>query len=115
MQHNGTTIYLEKLLNEYFQVPGYDTQHHDTTKRVYIGDIQETGALYIYQDQEPDVSFLQDEDSESDLFLDVDVEGSGAYSFTIFIPVGYAFQEPNLRAEIDSYRYFGKKYNIQTY
>jgi len=39
MQHDGRTIYLEKLLNEYFTVLGYDPNHHDLTKTIYIDDV----------------------------------------------------------------------------
>jgi hypothetical protein len=115
MQHDGRTIYLEKILNEYFEVVGYDTQNHETSKRVYIGDVLEIDKLYIYQDEEPEVSFLEDDDSSLDIFLQNEAESIINYSWIIFIPDTYVFQEANIRALVDTYRYFGKKYKIQTY
>jgi hypothetical protein len=117
MQHNGTTIDLEHILNQYFQVVGYDDQNHDATKKVYIDDVPQPDKLYIYQDEEDGVSFLgeDDEDTEDDVFLDNDGEGVLSYSWIIYIPDTYVFQEYNIRALVDTYRYFGKKYIIETY
>lgn len=117
MQHDGRTIYLEKMLNEHFQVAGYDHQIHDLTKKVYIDDVPEPDKLYIFQDEEDGVSFLEDDgdDNENDVFLDSDSEGVVSYSWVIFIPDTYAFEEYNIRGLVDTYRYFGKKYKIETY
>jgi hypothetical protein len=115
MQHDGRTIYLEKMLNEHFEVAGYNRQNHDATKTVYIDDVPEPDKLYIFLDEEEGVSWLEDDDSEEDVFLDSDSEGVVSYSWVIFIPDTYVFQEANLRALVDTYRYFGKKYKIETY
>jgi hypothetical protein len=115
MQHDGRTIYLEKMLNEYFEVVGYDHQNHETTKKIYIDDLPEPEKLYIWQEEEEGVSFLEDDDSELDVFLDNDSENVVSYSWIIFIPDTYIFQEERIRALVDTYRYFGKKYKIETY
>jgi hypothetical protein len=117
MQHDGTTISLEKMLNEHFQVVGYDHQNHDATKKIYIDDVPQPDKLYIFQDEEDGVSFLEDDgdDNENDVFLDNDNEGVLSYSWIIYIPDTYVFQEYNIRALVDTYRYFGKKYIIETY
>jgi hypothetical protein len=115
MQHDGRTIYLEKMLNEHFQVVGYDHQNHEITKRVYIDDVLKLDKLYIYQEEEEEVSFLEDDDSYLDIFLQNDAESIINYSWIIFIPDTFTFQEANIRALVDTYRYFGKKYKIQTY
>lgn len=116
MQHDGRTIYLEKILNEFFEVANYNSQNHEATKVVYIEDVDNGKKIYVYQDLESDVSFLEDEpDTIDDLFLDGDGDGDSAYSFVIFIPETFNFTEARLRALIDQYRYIGKKYIIQTY
>jgi hypothetical protein len=117
MQHDGITISLEKLLNEHFAVVGYDHQNHDATKTVYIEDVPQPEKLYIYQDEEDEVIFLEDDDddNENDIFLDNDTEGVLSYSWVIYIPDTYVFQEYYIRALVDTYRYFGKKYKIETY
>ncbi|NHN26749.1 hypothetical protein FIA58_013775 [Flavobacterium jejuense] len=116
MQHDGRTIYLEKVLNDHFEVVGYSHQNHEMTKTIYIEDVAEPDKLYIYQDEEIEDTFIEDEpDSEDDLFLDADGENTTAFSYVIFIPDTYIFSEPKIRALIDIYRYIGKKYQIQTY
>ncbi|WP_264521212.1 hypothetical protein [Flavobacterium sp. N1994] len=117
MQHNGTKIYLEKMLNETFNVSGYDNQNHEATKLIYIEDLPGIDKLYVWQNLEADSSFFEDDgdDNDDDLFLDGDTEGALQYSWTIFMPNTITFNENSLRALVDSYRYIGKKYTIQTY
>ena len=117
MQHNGTKIYLEKMLNEAYTIAGYDTQNHEGTKLIYIDDIAEDEKLYIWQDLEPDTSFLRDDDDDNvdDVFLEGDTESNVASSWTIFMPDTITFTEITLRALVDSYRYIGKKYTVEIY
>ena len=117
MQHNGTKIYLEKMLNESYSVPGYDNQDHEGTKLIYIDDIAQEDKLYIWQNEETDSSFLEDDDdpNEDDVFLVDEESGASFASWTIFMPDTITFQEITLRALVDSYRYIGKKYNIEIY
>lgn len=116
MQHDGRTIYLEKVLNEWFNVVGYDPQYHEATKLVYIDDVIQDEKLYVFQDLETEVTFLEDEpDTTDDVFLDSDYESVGSFSFIIFIPNTFVFDELKVRALVDKYRYIGKKYTIQTY
>ena len=115
MQHDGRKIYLEKVLNEKFEVAGYDHQDHEATKKIYIEDIPETAKLYIHLDLESEVEFMEDADSDDDLFLDADAENVVSYSFIVFVPDSYGLNQLKVRALVDSYRYIGKKYIIQTY
>ena len=117
MQHSGITISLEKVLNEYLAVVGYSPTNHDATKLIYIEDAPIEEALYIFQDNEAETSFLEDDgdDNEDDVFLDNEIEGISQFLWTVFIPSTIEFQETKLRSVIDSYRYIGTKYNIQTY
>lgn len=107
MQHNSQVIYLEKMLNEYFDVPGYDTQNHQATKTVYISDAPQSEVVYIYQTLE-----------NQPLYLDTVYLGAAvtiAYKFIVNIPEAYSFVEAKLRAIIDFYKLAGKRYIIQTY
>lgn len=115
MQHTGICIDLEKMLNEAYAVPGYDHQNHEATKKIYIEDLPRKERLYVHQDNETETLFLQDDDSENDIFLDGPLEGNIAYSFIIFMPDTISFDEITLRAKVDFYRYFGKKYTIEIY
>jgi len=116
MQHDGRTIYLEKVLNEHFNVPGYDTDDHEGTKTVYIEEADSEEDFYVHLDQEEQVEFLNDaDDDQEDIFIETETETPFAYAFIVWVPEAYEFQEVKLRAFIDIYRYIGKKYIIQTY
>ena len=116
MQHNGTKIYLEKLLNEAYNVDGYNANFHEATKKIYIEDIEPTAKLYIFQDEEAESLFLEDDgdDNEDDVFLEDGVDETSA-SWVVYMPDNISFVEVKLRALIDSYRYIGKKYLIEIY
>ena len=88
-QHDGTTISLEKMLNDLFDVEDYDATNHDITKKIYIENEPSMLALYVFQDDETSVDFLQDEgdDTDDDVFLDNDNEGTSNFNFIIFIPI----------------------------
>lgn len=117
MQHDGSTISLEKVLNEYFGVVNYASTAHDATKKIYIGDVTNEAFTYIHQDDEVDVIFLEDDDddNEDDIFLDNDSEGHLKLQFIIFIPDTIEFDESRLRAMLETYRYVGTTYTIETY
>ncbi len=115
MQHDGRKIYLEKVLNEAFNVVGYDHQNHETTKKIFIEDIARSEKIYIHQDNELDVIFMEDDgdDNDNDIFIDVDTDYN--YSWIINMPSDIPFLEYNLRALVDSFRYAGKIYTINIY
>ena len=107
MQHNSQVINLEKMLNEYFQVVGYDHQDHENTKTVFISDAEQAERYYLYQP-----------DEEQPLYIGLIYVGGIVnvnYRFIVNIPNSYVFVEQKLRAEIDYYKLAGKKYIIQTY
>ena len=111
MQHDGRKIYLEKLLNDYFKVATYDANDHEGTKTVYIENLAPPGEVFIYQPDEEKPIFLE----PTEVFISQENEMLSDYSFTVFIPNMYTFNEPTVRALIDKYRYIGKLYKIETY
>ena len=111
MQHDGRKIYLEKVLNDYFQVLGYNPSDHENTKTVYIENIPQPKEIFIYQPEEDQPVFLE----PNEVFLMQENESLTAFAFTVFIPDSYDYNEPTVRALIDKYRYIGKLYNIETY
>jgi hypothetical protein len=117
MQHNGETIYLEKVLNDFFTVPGYDPTDHDGTKQIYIEDALVSEKIYIHQNAEEESVFIEDDgdDSEDDLFLDSESEGNDSFGFIIFIPDTIPFNEAVVRSVVNNYRYIGTYFTIQTY
>lgn len=111
MQHDGRKIYLEKVLNDYFQVAGYNPSDHENTKTVYIENIPQPGETFIYQPEEDRPLFLE----PNEVFLQQENESLTAFAFTVFIPENYNFNEPTVRSLVDKYRFIGKLYNIETY
>ena len=107
MQHDSRVIYLEKVLNEYFEVPTYNASSHIATRQIYIEDAPQVPKTYIYQPEELQPIYL------GEIFLDKDNEITA--DFIINIPVAISFDEPRLRALIDFYKLSGKKHIIQTY
>lgn len=107
MQHTCQVIYLEKLLNEHFEVVAYNDRNHENTKAIYITDSPKATVQYIYLDQEiPPNNYL---------YLGMKyLSGSDIqYDFIVHIPLIYSFEEPKIRAIIDYYKLAGKKYLIQ--
>lgn len=107
MQHDSRVIYLEKMLNEYFQVPTYNPNSHLATRQIYIDDVPQLAKTYIYQPEENNPVYL------GTTYLD---RGTGVnYQFIVKIPVAITFNELQLRAKIDFYKLGGKRYTIETY
>lgn len=109
MQHTCQVMYLEKMLNEYFSVVGYDSQNHEATKVIFIDDAPKPPTKYIYLSQEiPPKDYLylgkQYLTGETD-HLD----------FIIHIPSSFVFVEDILKAIIDYYKLAGKKYKIEIF
>lgn len=106
MQHNSQVIYLEKMLNEYFEVSGYSPNNHELSKTVFISDAPESGKVYYYQEAE-----------NLPLYHGIvyDTTNTVNYKFIVNIPDTYVFVEAKLRAVIDFYKLAGKKYIIETY
>jgi hypothetical protein len=116
MQHNCQVIYLEKILNEYFDAVGYDTNNHEGTKQIKIIDEIFPPENYIYLEGENRPSLEYD---NTDLWLDDDEifleDDLPHFDFVILIPIAYSFVEQKLRAVIDYYKLAGKNYRIQLY
>lgn len=107
MQHDSRVIYLEKLLNEYFEISTYNPSSHLATRQIYIEDAPQVPKTYIYQPEELQPLYL------GQVYLDRENEISA--DFIVKIPLSISFDEPRLRALIDFYKLSGKKYIIQTY
>ncbi|SNA83460.1 conserved hypothetical protein [Flavobacterium psychrophilum] len=109
MQHTCQVIYLEKMLNEYFAVVGYDSQKHEATKVVFIDDAPKPPTKYIYLNQEippKDYLYLRRQ------YLTGDTDH---IDFIIHIPSSFVFVEDKLKAIIDYYKLAGKKYKIEIF
>lgn len=110
MQHNGQVVYLEKVLNEWFEVEGYNPNLHRESKKVYIVDAYYAKRQYIYQNYEEKPIYL------SKTYIHKRSEYSAEYfDFVVMIPQGYRYNEAKLHALINYYKLAGKKYKVEHY
>lgn len=107
MQHDSRVIYLEKVLNEYFNVVTYNPNSHVATRQIYIIEAARPPKNYVYKNAENQPIYL------GTIYLGKKLSAAG--HFIIMIPLSIPFNEDRLRDEIDFYKLAGKKYTIQTY
>ena len=108
MQHTSQVIYLEKLLNEHFEVVGYDPENHETTKQITIEDASFVPVNYVYLTAEiPPYPYL---------YLGTKYISSVANytDFIVKMPASIPYEETKLRLLIDYYKLAGKQYEIRT-
>ena len=101
-QHDGRLVYLEKVLNDYYQIPGFNPSLHDTTRQIYIENAPVAPEVFIYQPLENQPKFLGDSTNAFEVFIDQQDETLTEYSYTIFIPDTIVFDEEDLRAELST-------------
>lgn len=113
MQHDSTVISLEKVLNEFQEVIGYDPSNHVATRQIYIedGPVIERDWLFQENENQPKFWFLESENQPD--FLDV--FPAEYYHFIVWVPMGMVIQTEKFRAVLDYYKLAGKKYKIQKY
>lgn len=111
MQHDCRVIYIEKVLNEAFAMPGYDHQNHEATKVIYIGDGNIPDEVYIFQEEEPDEPVWLDDD---EVYLFTQEELDEQYTdFTVVAPLSLQPQENRIKRLVDYFKMAGKKYKIE--
>jgi hypothetical protein len=142
-QFNSQIMYLERLLNDKFDI---------ASRRIYIENTGSNNSFYIFQKSESNppiyiynkwkianpylvneyavennrvyialVSTTGDQPSLSPTkwayvknvqYLRQKSEFTVNYAFTVYVPVGLVFNDTSMRAQIDYYRFFSKKYQI---
>lgn len=117
MQHDGRVIYLEKVLNEYFEIPNYNPSHHETSKVIFLDPGEIPDEVYIYQVEEPDtppyLSSVMDEEDGDLIYLFTQSELEQQYSdFKVVVPSYLESVENRIRSVLDYYKLAGKKYKI---
>lgn len=120
LRHSGHKIYLEKVLNEYYSIVGFDPTNHQATKQIYIGAGEDKSPMYLYQEieQQPVHIYTQNEvdvDASKAQYLYTQQELDAVYAdFIVWVPVSLSFIEAEVRAVIDYYLDI-KIYKIKTY
>lgn len=118
MQHDSRVIYLEKVLNESFNVSGYSPLAHEVSKQIYIGPGEIPDEVYIFQNLEPDIppyiGISIDAGDGDDVYLNTREELDNQYcDFTVVVPFALQISEIKLKSLVDYYKMAGKKYKIR--
>lgn len=115
LHHNGQVIYLEKVLNEYYNINGYDHQDHQGTKQIYIGNGERVFPTYIYTtpEQQPVDLYTTAENYPLHIYTDAEIN-DGYADFIVWVPVALTYIEAEMRALINYY-IDTKIYKIKTY
>lgn len=105
---NWQTCYVEAFLNDRFD---------KTARRIYIDDAPAgEQPIYLYQDEELQPLYLS-QDSENEpvyTFTEGETIGSLLYDFIVYVPVGVAFNENEMRAMLST-KICGKRYKIEIF
>lgn len=116
MQHDCSVIYLEKMLNEQFNISGYNRSNHVATRKIYIADAPFIERDYLHLNQENETIWLFDDDEPDEFEQEyIDVSLGNYYHFVVNIPESIEIDQVKLRALVDYYKLAGKKYIIETY
>ena len=103
LSHNGQVVYLQKVLNDAFDV---------TLKRIWIGDFVGINRIYFWPETDlRDVDF-----SVVQFFWEDSAYADSGVDFIVHIPVDVATTAPQLaymRSLTDEYKLAGKNYNIE--
>jgi hypothetical protein len=98
-------IYMEKLLNDKYDISG---------RRIRIKDALVYEPEYIYQEQELKPIYIYKEEENKPVYLFTDFEiGSDSVDFFVLVPQDLIYYEDGMTALIDNYKLAGKRYKIQ--
>lgn len=105
LSHNGQVCYLEKVLNDAFDV---------ISKRIYIGDFEGVERIYFWPELDNrDVNFGVDQ-----FFYEDAAYADSGVDFVVHVPFGVAASIPQLalmNSLLNEYKLAGKNYLIQRF
>ncbi len=111
MQHNSQIMYAEKMLNEWFQVPGYNPDNHKDSKKVHIKNAFYPKRVYLFLEEEQKPIYY-----DQPVYLYNEDEYNAEYfDFIVLVPQEYTYNEVELRSKIEYYKPFEKLYKIEHY
>lgn len=115
LQHNGQVIYLEKMLNEYYNMAGYDHQDHVNNRPIYITNGGQLFPTYIFTEAEQKPVYVSTESENEPVYIYSQAELEASYAaFIIKVPASLNFIEAEMRALVDYYL-DTRIYKIETY
>ena len=110
MQHDGRVIYLEKVLNEKSQVPGYNPNSHEKTKKIRIGEYDEVQKEWLYIELEKKPSY-----EPISLYTETEINNNrSGTGFTVHVPAAFSSKKLIIRQAVAYYKLAGKTFKIKT-
>ncbi|OXA76403.1 hypothetical protein B0A58_07470 [Flavobacterium branchiophilum NBRC 15030 = ATCC 35035] len=111
MQHTCQVMYLEKVLNEYYHISGYNASEHEATKKIKIIDEYYPPECYLFLEQEDIASIEYDNEvlwlDEDNVFL---TDDQVYYDFVVLLPIGLLFEQRQLIELVNYFKLAGKKW-----
>lgn len=108
MQHDCRVIYIEKVLNEHFNILSYNTENHFDTKIIYITNGDDPDEVYLNTNNHPDPIYLGEQFINSDEYYDQNYA-----DFIVNVPMIYFPREREIKSLVNYYKMAGKAYKIQ--
>jgi len=89
-------------------------QHDNALRRIFIRDVSNTFIIYVYNPAEnnEDVYVYNPDEPEAGIVLYNPSEYAALLDFEVVVPIGFVYNEADLRADIDTFRLPGMKYQI---
>lgn len=110
--HNAQVVYLEKALNEYFQIVGYDPSDHTGTRKIYIDAGEQLDQQYIYLQTDLQPLFISGVD---DVFIYSRAEHDAYFAhFIVKVPDTLVFEQAELISQVQLY-INTRNFKIKTY
>lgn len=99
MAHNSQVIYLEKYLNETYEIANYDPNDHENTKEIRILSGSQILPLFVFQKEDNKPVYL-----DGTVFLQTQEHiDDNHFDFIVEVPASLSYNEEELRAHIDFY------------
>jgi len=107
-RYNSQIMYIEHLLNSYFNEGGTD---------IYIQDGVIIDEFHLFKTVEPNdpIYIYKVSEGGTDLYLYNDVEYDSVLDFTVNVPSSIVYDTNLMKAWINRYKMAGKKYQIVNY
>lgn len=110
--HNAQVIYIEKALNEYFQISGYDPTDHAGTRKIYIASGEQLDQVYLYRELDLQPLFVSGVD---DVYLYSRSEYDAYFAhFIVMVPDTLIYEQAELISQIHLY-INTRNFKIKTY
>ena len=110
MQHDGRVIYLEKVLNEKAQVPGYNPNNHEATKKIRISQYDAVQKQWLYLEPEKKPAY-EPISLYTETEINNDRSGTG---FNVLVPAVFSSKKSIIRQAVEYYKLAGKTFQIKT-